>query len=194
MSLYSAAAFAYQNRLDQWVVDMLDKAFKIDSDLASTIRNDRASEFYEKMIIQLDKGNKKTAASFLASLLRRNYEDTDIYPQALRTIRGDLNELLAAQRAKKNAGEKNANVASPNANVSLSNIAIRKPSNKSKKRKRSRLLQQNHWPTFLLMAMKQQRTLSFQKGKNTTYRPWNSAIPKNVIALTQRHKKNSKKR
>lgn len=99
MALYEAASFAYQHRIDNVVVKMLDKALEQDPDLANTIRNDHASEFFEKLILQMEKGNKRTAASFLATL-KRNYEDTDIYPQAQAYYKGNMKELLAAQQAE----------------------------------------------------------------------------------------------
>ena len=50
MAWYEAAKFAYRNRIDDQVVEMLDRAL-VTPDLGQTIREDAAQEWFTKMVV-----------------------------------------------------------------------------------------------------------------------------------------------
>lgn len=96
MAWYAAARFAYQNRLDELVVDLLEQAWIRDHDLATTIREDKASDIYLDMVRQLDNDNRTAAGAFMAKL-RKQYQDTSVFAQAEAHYNGNLADLRRKQ-------------------------------------------------------------------------------------------------
>ncbi len=97
MAWYDLGRFAYQNRLDEYVVDALHQALLLDSKLASTVREDRAGVLYANLISHMKNGNKMQAASYM-SIIDRKYKDTEQGRQARLYYEGKTNELLAAAK------------------------------------------------------------------------------------------------
>lgn len=100
LALYEAARFAYANRVDEVVTGLLDRALLLNPALAEQIKEDEAQEYFEKMVSQIEKGRKTTAAGFLASL-KKNFSDTNVYKQARAYYDGDAKAALAAAEAAK---------------------------------------------------------------------------------------------
>ena len=61
LSWYAAARHAYQNRLDQHVTSLLERAIYLNPRLTQAIRNDKAQDIYAKLVDQLQKNNRAAA-------------------------------------------------------------------------------------------------------------------------------------
>lgn len=105
---YHAAKFAYQNRLDDKVVEMMDKALLMDPRLAETVREDRAAALFANVVLHLNNNNTKQASGFMA-IIDRRFGDTPSGIEArafydLKTKQGEADKA-AAQAALKRARE-----------------------------------------------------------------------------------------
>ncbi len=98
LSWYEAARFAYQNRLDDQVTDLMDKALELDPGLLMTVREDRAATLLGHMLIKLKDGNKPQAATYLATITKR-FADTDSGKKAVAYYAGETEKLLALEKA-----------------------------------------------------------------------------------------------
>ena len=68
MAWYEAAKFAYRNRIDDQVVEMLDRALLLSPDLGQAIREDAAQEWFTKMVMAMDGGNDPAASGFMRQI------------------------------------------------------------------------------------------------------------------------------
>lgn len=96
-SWYEAGKFAYRNRLDSRVTPLLDQAFRLDPDLAATVREGNAEALFGVMVGHLKHGNRQQAASFM-KLIDQSYADTRQGRLARLYYDGRTGELLAAVR------------------------------------------------------------------------------------------------
>jgi hypothetical protein len=92
---YEAAKFAYRNRLDDQVTEMLDQALELDPFLVKSVREDKAGRLYAALIFHLKNKNQKQADTFM-SIIKRKYADTDQGKQAQLYYDGKTQALLAA--------------------------------------------------------------------------------------------------
>ncbi len=97
LALFAAASFAYQNRLDERVTELLDKALALDPQLSITVREDKATNLYDKVVSNMKKGNKTSANGFMAKL-RTQYSDTSIFAQADAFYNNDAKKALKLAR------------------------------------------------------------------------------------------------
>lgn len=97
MAWYDLGRFAYQNRLDGYVVDALHQAVLLDPKLAVNVREDRAGVMYANLITHMKNGNKTQAAIYMG-ILDRKYKDTEQGRQARLYYDGKTAELLAAAK------------------------------------------------------------------------------------------------
>ena len=95
LTWYEAARFAYQNRLDDTVTQMLDQAVSIDPFLADTIREDSAQELFLQVVGVLERGNRAAASGFMRKLTRQ-FKDTTVYPEARAYFEGNLADMRQA--------------------------------------------------------------------------------------------------
>ena len=96
LAWYAAARHAYQNRLDERVTELLERAIYLNPRLTQAIRNDKAHDIYLKMVDQLSKGNRAAAANWKVQLDK--YQDSVIYEEALAYYKGNLDELRQARK------------------------------------------------------------------------------------------------
>lgn len=94
---YEAGKFAYRNRLDDRVTELLDHARQLDPFLFRTVREGNAALLFGAMVTHMKNGNKQQAAAFMASIEKR-YKDTDQGRQARLYYDGKTAELIAATR------------------------------------------------------------------------------------------------
>lgn len=97
LAWYEAAKYAYRNRLDERVTEMLDRALAINPFLANAIREDKANDIFLKMTQMLAKENKTAAGGWMGQL-NKYYQDTTVYPQAKAYFEGNLEQLAAARK------------------------------------------------------------------------------------------------
>jgi hypothetical protein len=98
LAWYDAGRFAYRNRLDDYVTEMLDRAQVLDLDLVRSVREDKAAGLFANLMCHLKNGNRKQADAFMA-IISRKYTDTDQGKQARLFYDGKTTELLAAAKA-----------------------------------------------------------------------------------------------
>lgn len=91
---YQAAEFAYRNRLDDKVTEMLDQALELDPFLVSSVREDKAAKLYSSLIFHLKNGNKRQADIYMG-IINRKYADTKQGEQAKLYHAGKTGELMA---------------------------------------------------------------------------------------------------
>jgi hypothetical protein len=94
---YEAGKFAYRNRLDGRVTALLDRAFRLDSDLATTIREGNAGALFGAMVGHIKNGSKQQAAAVM-KLIDQRYADTREGRLARLYYDGRTAELLIAAR------------------------------------------------------------------------------------------------
>ncbi len=94
LAWYDAAKFAYRNRLDDQVTEMLDQALEFDPELVKSVREDKAARLYASMIFHLKNNNKKQADTYMG-MIHRKYADTDQGKQAQLYYDGKTQELVA---------------------------------------------------------------------------------------------------
>lgn len=94
---YEAARFAYRNRLDEQVTQLMDKALELDAELATTVREDRAATLLGHMLIKLKEGNKPQAASYL-NVINKRFADTDSGKKAVAFYAGETGKLIALEK------------------------------------------------------------------------------------------------
>ncbi len=97
MAWYDLGRFAFQNRLDDQVVDALHRAVLLDPKLSQTVREDRASVLYANLISHMKNSNKMQAAIYMG-LIDRKYKDTEQGRQARLYYDGKTEEMLAAAK------------------------------------------------------------------------------------------------
>ena len=95
---YEAAKFAYRNRLDPLVTDLLDRALELDPNLVSTVREDKAGQLYANMVFHIKNNNKSQAAIFVG-IIQRKYADTNQGKEAILYYNGKTQEMLAMAMA-----------------------------------------------------------------------------------------------
>ncbi len=94
---YEAGKFAYRNRLDARVTALLDRAFRLDPDLATTIREGNAGALFGAMVGHMKNGSKQQAAIFM-NQIDQHYADTRQGRLARLYYDGRTAELLTAAR------------------------------------------------------------------------------------------------
>ncbi|TVR46848.1 MAG: hypothetical protein EA402_02145 [Planctomycetota bacterium] len=95
MAWYEAAKFAFRNRIDDRVVEMLDRALLLAPDLGQVIREDAAQDWFTRMVMAIEGGNRQAATGFMRQI--QNYQDTLIYAQARAYYDGNLDQLRQAR-------------------------------------------------------------------------------------------------
>lgn len=99
LSWYDAGRFAYRNRLDGYVTEMLNQAVVLDQNLVSKVREDKAAGYYANVVSHLKNGNRKQADAFMA-IIERKFKDTDQGKQARLYYDGKNDDLIKAARAE----------------------------------------------------------------------------------------------
>jgi hypothetical protein len=99
LAWYDAGKFAYRNRLDGYVTEMLNQAVVLDQNLVSKVREDKAAGYYANVVSHLKNGNRKQADAFMA-IIERKYKDTDQGKQARLYYDGKNDELIKAAKAE----------------------------------------------------------------------------------------------
>lgn len=99
LAWYDAGKFAYRNRLDGYVTEMLNQAVVLDKNLVSKVREDKAAGLYANVVSHLKNGNKKQADAFMA-IIERKFKDTDQGKQARLYYDGKNDDLLRAAKAE----------------------------------------------------------------------------------------------
>lgn len=94
---YEAGKFAYRNRLDARVTALLDRAFRLDADLAATVREGNAGALFGAMVGHMKNGSKQQAAAFM-NQIDQHYADTRQGRLARLYYDGRTAELLTAAR------------------------------------------------------------------------------------------------
>jgi hypothetical protein len=97
LAWYDAGKFAYRNRLDSHVAEMLDQAQVLDHDLVSSVREDKAASLFASLVCHMKNGNQKQADAFMA-IITRKFSDTDQGKQARLFYEGKTQALLAAAK------------------------------------------------------------------------------------------------
>lgn len=97
LAWYEVARFAYRNRIDERVTELMDQAIERDPGLAGTVREDRAATLLGTMLVHLKSGNKIQAATYLA-IIGKRFADTDSGKQAQAYYAGEANALVALAR------------------------------------------------------------------------------------------------
>jgi hypothetical protein len=93
LAWYYAGRFAYRNRIDERVTELLDKAVILDPGLVKSVREDKAATLYANVICHMKNGNQKQADAFMA-IIARKFADTDQGKQAKLFYEGKTAELL----------------------------------------------------------------------------------------------------
>ncbi len=96
---YEAAKFAYRNRLDSLVTDLLDRALDLDPNLVETVREEKAGQLYANMVFHI-KNNNKTQAAIYVGIIQRKYADTNQGKEAILYYNGKTQEMLAMAMAE----------------------------------------------------------------------------------------------
>lgn len=99
LAWYDAGKFAYRNRLDGTVTEMLNQAVVLDQNLVSKVREDKAAGYYANVVSHLKNGNRKQADAFMA-IITRKYADTEQGKQARLYYDGKNDELIKAAKAE----------------------------------------------------------------------------------------------
>ncbi|MBA3708190.1 MAG: hypothetical protein H0W83_05155 [Planctomycetes bacterium] len=94
LAWYDGAKFAYRNRLDDHVTEMLDRALDLDPELVKTVREDKAAKLYANLVFHLQNNNQKQADAYM-SIIKRKFADTDQGKQAKLFYEGKTQELTA---------------------------------------------------------------------------------------------------
>lgn len=102
VALYDVARFAYEVGATKPVTQLLERALILDPNLATSVRNDRAQESYEKIVRALKSGSKNSAAGHLR-YMRKHYEDTSVFREAEAYYKGNSEELAKQMRANREA-------------------------------------------------------------------------------------------
>jgi hypothetical protein len=97
LAWYDAGKFAYRNRIDNYVTQMLNQAVVLDPNLNTRVREDKAAGFYANMVSHMKNGNKKQADAFMAIIVR-NYADTEQGKQARLYYDGKTTDVLKAAK------------------------------------------------------------------------------------------------
>jgi TolA-binding protein len=101
LAWYDAGKFAYRNRLDDQVTEMMDQALLLDHNLVRSVREDKAASLFANVVLHMRNGNQKQADAFMA-IIGRRFSDTDQGKQARLFYDGKTSELLvAAKEAEK---------------------------------------------------------------------------------------------
>jgi hypothetical protein len=97
LAWYYAGRFAFRNRIDERVTELLDKAVILDPSLVKSVREDKAATLYANVICHIKNGNQKQADAFMA-IISRKFADTDQGKQAKLFYEGKTAELLALNK------------------------------------------------------------------------------------------------
>ncbi|MBA3684508.1 MAG: hypothetical protein H0W72_04625 [Planctomycetes bacterium] len=114
LAWYDAAKFAYQNRLDDHVTAMMDRAIVLDPLLAKSVREDKAAGLFANVVLHLNNKNQKQADAFIV-ILDRKFSDTPsgqearaFYDSKSKTNADDIATAQAKLREARKAGERRA--------------------------------------------------------------------------------------
>jgi hypothetical protein len=94
LAWYDGAKFAFRNRLDDHVTEMLDRALDLDPGLVKTVREDKAAKLYASLVFHLQNNNRKQADTYM-SIIKRKFADTEQGRQAQLFYDGKTEELVA---------------------------------------------------------------------------------------------------
>ncbi len=97
---YGAARFAFQNRLDEHVTDMLDQALALDPFLSRTVREAKAQQCCAAMLMQIRLGNKDSGARAWLAILTTRYADTATGRIAPELYQGNAHLVVALARER----------------------------------------------------------------------------------------------
>jgi TolA-binding protein len=97
LAWYDAGKFAYRNRLDDQVTEMMDQALLLDHNLVRSVCEDKAASLFANVVCHMRNGNQKQADAFM-TVLNRRFSDTDQGKQARLFYDGKTSELLAAAK------------------------------------------------------------------------------------------------
>jgi hypothetical protein len=106
LAWYEAAKFAYRNRLDIHVAEMLDQAIELDPLLLKSVRENIAGKLCTAMLFHLRNHSQKPADKYI-TMIRARYADTDQGKQAELYYTGQTQALLA-MAAQEDARRKQA--------------------------------------------------------------------------------------
>jgi hypothetical protein len=101
LAWYDAAKFAYRNRLDDHVTEMMDKAIMLDPLLDKSVREDRAEVLFANVVAHMNNKNTTQAAAFIA-VINRRFGDTEAGKQAKLFYEGKSSELALARKESEN--------------------------------------------------------------------------------------------
>jgi hypothetical protein len=99
LAWYDAGKFAYRNRIDNYVTEMLNEAVVLEPNLISRVREDKAAGYYANMVNHMKNGNKRQAEVFMA-IIARNFADTEQGKQARLYYDGKTADVLKAAKAE----------------------------------------------------------------------------------------------
>ncbi len=97
LAWYDAGKFAYRNRIDEFVTEMLNQAVVLDPNLVSRVREDKAAGLYANIVSHVKNGNKKQADAFMG-IIARKFSDTEQGKQARLYYDGKTGEVLQAAK------------------------------------------------------------------------------------------------
>jgi hypothetical protein len=92
---YELGKFAFRNRLDSRVVDLLDHALLLEPNLAARVRNDKAGILAASVMLHLRNNDRTRAAPFMATLRGPRYKDTEQGRMAAAEWDGKTAEMVA---------------------------------------------------------------------------------------------------
>ena len=114
ITLYEVARYSYEVGIDAPVTELLERALLLDPKLPESVQNDRATEYYQKMVRSLKAQRKKTAAGHLR-YLREHFRDTYVFKEAEAYYQGENAQIVKMQKQqrldKKRAKEQAINAA-----------------------------------------------------------------------------------
>jgi hypothetical protein len=99
---YELGKFAYRNRYDAKVAELLNRAITLEPDLVTSVREEKAGLLAASMMVHLKNGNQSSAAVFL-NIINKRYADTSEGKQAKLMYEGNREGMLAAARAAEQA-------------------------------------------------------------------------------------------
>lgn len=100
LTWYEIARFAYQNRIDNHVVRMLERAIDLDPLLVDTIKEDNANSLFLDMVRFREQGNNAGVNAAMVSL-RNQYRETAVFAQAQAYYNQELEQLRTARAAQR---------------------------------------------------------------------------------------------
>ncbi len=99
LAWYDAAKFAYRNRLDEFVTEMMDQAILLDPMLVASVREDKAAVLYANIVLHMKNGNQKQAAAFVG-VIKKRFADTPSGKEAELFYEGRSADMLAMAKKR----------------------------------------------------------------------------------------------